>query len=174
MRKYTFWPDRETYRPHFLIPAVTFIVVGALWAIISFLEQIPERGALRELAGTVESVTNIDKENRFYGSHRYDLELKVGDGRVVTKKLVYDILPREEVRNLYKKAVAITVSADNWIMSIASGGNEILSYEKSRQNWQDDRFYRIRFGIGVVVLGIVLGGIHLWRVRRSSEPPAPA
>jgi hypothetical protein len=51
-------------------------------------------------------------------------------------------------------------------------GATILAYDRSRQLWEENRSFRMKFGLYLALLGLALGGIHLWKTRRRGAADA--
>lgn len=170
MRQYTFWQRPQDVRDHLRIPAWIFFLLGLGWAALAYFETIPERSALKTIAGQVETVTRIDTRYDAFFPRRYDLALKTDDGRAITAKLDQSLLGARETLALHKKPVVLQMTSANWIMAINSGGRDILTYDRSRRHWEDDIRFRLQFGLGAALLGLLLGAVHVWKSRADRSP----
>jgi hypothetical protein len=124
----------------------------------------PERAALSQIAGVLDSATKITTraQNVFYG-----LEIKRADGGVVKLRLPAHQISEERVKNLVGQSVVVLFSDTQFVWELSSGGTTIIPYERTRR--QD---VEINASVAQVVpyvggFGILLsltGG--LWLLRR--------
>lgn len=124
----------------------------------------PERAALSQLAGVLDSATKITTR-----AHNvdYDLEIKRADGGVVKLTLPAYQISEERVKNLVGQPVVVLFSDTRIVWELSSGGTTIIPYERTRRQGVEIYASIAQVAPYVGGLGILLsltGG--LWLLRR--------
>jgi uncharacterized RDD family membrane protein YckC len=141
---------------------------GMLFA-LSQIWVPPERTALRQVAGLLDSAKKVASERTH--SVSYDLQIKSVDGGMVKLTLQDDEISEDRVKSMLgRPVVALVVGTQTYtsVWELSSGGTTIFSYEQTRRQRVENYAAMGRFGAVVSSLGLLvsLTGV-LWLRRRK-------
>jgi hypothetical protein len=148
-----------------------FTLSGGLMFLDSHIWVPPERAALSQVAGVLDSARKVVRGRARYLI--YDLEIKRADGEVVELLLPAHRISDERVKNLLGQPVVALFSNTQFLWELSSGGTTIISYEQTlREDAQINalvaRVAPMIGGSGILLL--LTGG--LWVLRRRSSAGA--
>jgi hypothetical protein len=126
------WILRRLFTPWELV-VVGILIVGFAWFSIDLSqEELPERAALSQAAGVLDSATKVTS-----GRTRrvtYNLEIKNADGELIKLTLPERDISEEQVRSLLGRPIAALYNGTEDVWELSTGGTTVIQYEKSRQN----------------------------------------
>lgn len=148
----------------------TFTLSGGLMFLQSHIGVPPERAALSQVAGVLDSARKVVRGRQ--RSLIYDLEIKRADGGVVELRLPAYRISDERVKNLLGQPVVALFSNTQFLWELSSGGTTIISYEQTLREDAQINAFVARLAPKVGGSGILLlltGGLWVLRRRRSAS-----
>jgi hypothetical protein len=163
----------------FLRPAgliVLGVVIIGLGVLLTSMGHagVPDRSALTEVSGVLETATKITRERRRGGkSVSYELSIKPASGEVIKLTLPEREIREETVRSLMGRPIAALYSGEKDVWELSSGTTRIIEYETTRQRRLETQAFEAAVGpyIGGGGLLVALAGIF-WLFRRRQAPAA--
>jgi hypothetical protein len=158
-----------------LVVIIVGIMIMAVGAIAIWIGHagVPDRAALTEVTGVLESATKVTRRR----SSRYDFSIRSAGGEVVRLTLPESEISEDTVRSLLGRPIVALCSGekdrkDLW--ELASGNTNIISYQVTRQRRIETQAFAAAVGpyVGGGGLLVSLLGV-LWLVRRM-RAAAPA
>jgi hypothetical protein len=159
-----------------LVVIIVGIIIMGVGVIAIWLGHagVPDRAALTEVTGVLESATKVTRRR----SSRYDLSVRSARGEVVRLTLPEREISEDTVRSLLSRPIVAlynnreTDRKDLW--ELASGNTTIISYQMTRQRHVELQAFETAVGpyVGGGGLLVSLLGVF-WLVRRI-RATAPA
>jgi len=148
-----------------------FTISGGLMFLQSHIGVPPERAALSQVAGVLDSTRKVVRGRQ--RSLIYDLEIKRADGGVVELWLPAYRISDERVKDLLGQPVVTLFSNNQVVWELGSGGTTVISYEQTlREDAQINAFVaRLAPKVGGSGILLLLAG-GLWVLRRRAAAAA--
>jgi len=168
---------RVLFKPWGLV--VLGVVLGSLaWGFLVGSEvPLPERAALKQVAGDVDHATKTTRGRSRRVS--YDLELTSAGGGAVTLQMPEGDITEAQVRSLPGRQVVALVSDTGSdspeVWELSADGKLIVAYEKIRQRRAETQEFLAAsapYVGGAGVVAVVAGVVGLVRRRRGQKSPA--
>jgi hypothetical protein len=109
----------------------------------------PERAALSQVAGVLESATKVTRGR--VRSASYDLEIKSASGEVVKLTLPEHLITEEQVKNVLGRPTVALLGNTRNVWELSTGGTTIIPYERTRRE-------RVEFNTFVAQTAPYVGG----------------
>src|SRR5262245_33682063 len=131
---------------------------------------VPDRTALTEVSGVLESATKITTKRRGSSSVRYELTIR-GAGGEVKLTLPESEISEETVRSLLGRPVVALYSGEKDVWELTSGNTKVIDYQVTRQKRVETQELEAAVGpyVGGGGLLVSLAGIF-WLFRRRRDP----
>lgn len=162
--------------PGLIILGILIMGVGVLVTSMGHA-GVPDRAALTEVSGVLDSATKISRKRRGSTTVSYELSIRPAGGEVVKVTLPEREISEDMVRSLLGRPIVALCSGekdrkDLW--ELASGNTNIISYQVTRQRRMETQAFAAAVGpyVGGCGLLVSLVGV-LWLVRRM-RAAAPA
>jgi hypothetical protein len=154
-----------------MLAGALFTISGGLMFLQSHIGVPPERAALSQVAGVLDSARKVVRGRQ--RSLIYDLEIKRADGGVVKLTLPAYRISDERVKDLLGQPVVTLFSNNQVVWELGSGGTTVISYEQTlREDAQINAFVaRLAPKVGGSGILLLLTG-GLWILRRRAAAAA--
>jgi hypothetical protein len=134
---------------------------------------VPERAALTEVSGVLETATKLTRERRRGGkSVNYELSIRAAaGGEVVKLTLPEREISEETVRSLLGRPIVALYSGEKDVWELTSGATRIIAYETTRKRRAETQAFEATVGPYVGGSGLVVslvGVFWLFRRRRAA------
>jgi|SRR5262245_13356748 len=151
------------------------ILVMGMGAIVTTLghADVPDRSALREISGVLESATKITSKRRGSTTVNYELPVKTAGGEVTKLTLPEREISEDTVRSLLGRPIVARYSGERDVWELTSGSTTIIDYQTTRQKRVETQALEAAVGPYVGGGGLVvslLGAFWLFRQRRVAAP----
>src|SRR5262245_30429923 len=153
---------------------ILIMALGGLM-IIAGHEGVPDRAALTEVSGVLESATKITTKRKGSTSVRYELTIRATRGEALKLTLPEREISEETVRTLLGRRVVALYSVvygdEKDVWELASGNTKIIDYDVTRQKRVETQETAAAVGpyMGGGGLLVSLPGIFmLFRQRRAN------
>jgi hypothetical protein len=152
----------------FLVILGVLMTSGALALIVVGRMETPERAALSQVAGVLDSAVKITHLGG--GGVRYRIEVKSTDGELV-KLTLSDELSEKQLRNLFGRPIVVLFSGPEDVWELSTGATTIIQYEQTRQRSVANKALAAEIapylgGIGLVAL--LIGVLGVFRLKRAA------
>ena len=131
--------------------------------------DVPERAALTQISGVLESATKITRKRRGSTTISYELPVRSAGGEVIKLTLPEREISDETVRSLLGGPIGALYSGENDVWELTSGSTTIIDYQTTRQRRVETQAMEAALGPYVGGGGLVvslLGAFWLFRQRR--------
>jgi len=134
---------------------------------------VPDRAALTEVSGVLETVTKITRERKRSTSVSYEFSIRTAGGEVVKLTLPEREISEEAVLRLLGQPIVALYSGEKDVWELTSGTTKIIDYQVTRQRRMETQAFEAAVGPYVGGGGLVvslLGIFWLFRRRRAAAP----
>jgi hypothetical protein len=135
---------------------------------------VPERAALTEVSGVLESATKITRTRRGRSTVSYELSIRSAGGEVIKLTLPEREISEDTVRNLLGQPIVALYSGEKDVWELNSGNTKIIDYQVTRQRRVETQAFEAAVGpyLGGGGLLVSLLGIFWLFLRRRAAATA--
>jgi hypothetical protein len=151
-----------------IILGILVMGTGAFVTSLGYAD-LPDRAALTQISGVLESATKITRKRRGSTTVTYELPIRSAGGEVTTLTLPEREISEETVRNLVSRPIVALYSGEKDVWELTSGSTKIIDYQTTRQRRVETQAFETAVGPYVGGGGLVvslLGAFWLFRQKR--------
>ena len=135
--------------------------------------DVPDRAALTQVSGALESATKITRKRRGSSTISYELPIRSAGGEVIKLTLPEREISEDTVRSLLGRPIVALYSGEKDVWELTSGSTTIIDYQTTRQKRVETQAFEAAVGPYVGGGGLVvslLGAFWFFRQRRVAAP----